>query len=130
MSLWDSHAECLSLDHTLQHGNVQELGVNEAFGEIAQYLEEYGKRFQDYGLLEPTSYGQEVEHEMSRWNHDPDRLAAGKRTRRVDVTYPVFAHGQLYTALSRIRNRSNAVIRLQPSERTTTNITYKELLLL
>ena len=129
ISLWDSLAEHLSFDHTLHRGNVQEIGINEALCEIARYLEDYGKRLGNYGLLEPTSYGQEVEHEMSRWNHDPDRLAAGKRTRRVDVTYPVFAHGQLYMALSRIRNRSNAVVRLRPGERTTTNITYKELLL-
>jgi RecG-like helicase len=43
---------------------------------MAQYLEEYGKRFWDYGLLEPTSYGREVEHEMSQWNQDPNWLAA------------------------------------------------------
>jgi hypothetical protein len=65
MSLWDSLAECLSFDHTLHHGNVQEIGINEALCEIAQYLEEYGKRLGDYGLLEPTSYGREVEHEIS-----------------------------------------------------------------
>jgi len=100
ISLWDSPAEHLSFDHTLHRGNVQEIGINEALCEIARYLEDYGKRLGNYGLLEPTSYGREVEHEMSRWNHDPDRLAAGKRTRRVDVTYPVFTHGQLYTALS------------------------------
>jgi ATP-dependent DNA helicase PIF1 len=47
----------------------------------------------------------------------------------VDLTRPVFSHGQLYTVLSRIRHRSHARIRLQADEKTTTNITYEELLL-
>jgi ATP-dependent DNA helicase PIF1 len=47
----------------------------------------------------------------------------------IDLTRPVFSHGQLYTALSRIRHRSNAKVRLRPGETTTTNVTYHELLL-
>jgi len=47
----------------------------------------------------------------------------------VDLTQDVFTHGQLYTALSRIRRRSDAIVRLPTLERsTTTNVTYKELL--
>jgi hypothetical protein len=46
----------------------------------------------------------------------------------VDLTRPVFSHGQLYTALSRIRHRSHAKIRLRPGETTTTNVTYHEIL--
>jgi hypothetical protein len=33
--LWDSLAEHLSFDHTLHHGSVQEIGINEALCEIA-----------------------------------------------------------------------------------------------
>lgn len=48
----------------------------------------------------------------------------------VDLTQDVFTHGQLYTALSRIRHRSDAIIRLPTLEdSTTTNVTYKELLI-
>ena len=57
MSLWNSLAKCLSIDHTLHDSNIQEIGINEALCEIAQYLEEYGKTLRDYGLLEPTLYG-------------------------------------------------------------------------
>lgn len=47
----------------------------------------------------------------------------------IDLTRPVFSHGQLYTALTRIRNRTNGIIRLNHGDTTTTNITYRELLL-
>ena len=47
----------------------------------------------------------------------------------VDLTSPVFSHGQLYTALSRIRHRSNAKVRLRPGQSKTKNVTYHEVLL-
>ena len=48
----------------------------------------------------------------------------------VDLTQDVFTHGQLYTALSRIRHRSDAIVRLPTMECSTTlNVTYKELLI-
>ena len=46
----------------------------------------------------------------------------------VDLTRPVFSHGQLYTALSRIRHRSHTKIRLKPDQNTTINVTYNEIL--
>ncbi|OSX66535.1 hypothetical protein POSPLADRAFT_1131752 [Postia placenta MAD-698-R-SB12] len=46
----------------------------------------------------------------------------------VDLTRPVFSHGQLYTALSRIRHRSHARVRLRPGHTYTQNVTYHELL--
>lgn len=48
----------------------------------------------------------------------------------VDLTQEVFTHGQLYTALSRIRHRTNAIVRFPPSnDQLTANVTYKELLI-
>jgi hypothetical protein len=47
----------------------------------------------------------------------------------IDLTRPVFTHGQLYTALSRIRRREDAVVRMRPNEDETRNVTYHELLL-
>ena len=48
----------------------------------------------------------------------------------VDLTQDVFTHGQLYTALSRIRHRRDAIVRLRSLENLTTkNVTYKELLI-
>ena len=47
----------------------------------------------------------------------------------VDLTRPVFSHGQLYTALSHIRHHSHAKVHLCPGETTTPNVTYQEILL-
>ncbi|KIM65900.1 hypothetical protein SCLCIDRAFT_54687, partial [Scleroderma citrinum Foug A] len=46
----------------------------------------------------------------------------------LDLTIPVFSHGQLYTAMSRIRHRTHVLIRLPPEQTSTTNVTYHELL--
>jgi len=45
----------------------------------------------------------------------------------IDLVKPVFSHGQLYTALSTIRNRNDVKICLRAEETTTT--TYKQILL-
>jgi hypothetical protein len=47
----------------------------------------------------------------------------------IDLTRSVFSHGQLYTALSRVRHHSNVKVRLRPGETTTPNVTYKEILI-
>ena len=49
----------------------------------------------------------------------------------LDLTRPVFAHGQLYTSLSRVRSGSNVRILRSPDERglPTSNVVYRVLLL-
>jgi len=45
-----------------------------------------------------------------------------------DLTRPVFLHGQLYTALSRIRRREDGVVLLSPGATTARNVTFLGLL--
>lgn len=47
----------------------------------------------------------------------------------VDLTKDVFSHGQLYTALSRVRSRDDILLRVTPGTNTIHNITYQEILL-
>ena len=46
----------------------------------------------------------------------------------IDCTHPVFTHGQLYTAFSRVPHASNCLIRTPPSATSIVNIVYSELL--
>jgi ATP-dependent DNA helicase PIF1 len=47
----------------------------------------------------------------------------------IDLTTPAFSHGQLYTALSRVRRREHCAVRLTNSDNSTQNVTYTELLI-
>ena len=58
----------------------------------------------------------------SAWQLTLARLA-------IDLMHAVFSHSQLYTALSKFRHRSHAMIHLRPDESTTINVTFNELLL-
>lgn len=49
----------------------------------------------------------------------------------LDLTMPVFAHGQLYTSLSRVRRGADICILRNPCENDnpTLNVVYRDLLL-
>ncbi|PVF90961.1 hypothetical protein CPB86DRAFT_720334, partial [Serendipita vermifera] len=46
----------------------------------------------------------------------------------IDLRTDVFAHGQLYTALSRIRSREDAFILKSPDKDTVKNVVYQRLI--
>jgi len=64
----------MAYDFTLQHQNIQQIGIECALCEIGQYLEEYGKQLSDFGLHQPLQVSQEVQHEFQRWNNNADVL--------------------------------------------------------
>ena len=47
----------------------------------------------------------------------------------VELTRPIFSHGQLYTALSWIHHWMHAKVRLRPGEIITQNVTYHDILM-
>jgi hypothetical protein len=66
--LWERFQEELSQDFILEyHGHV-ELGVSAALAELGQYLDEFGKTLDQYGLPQPISRSNEVTHELQRWS--------------------------------------------------------------
>ena len=56
--------------------------------------------------------------------------AQGQTFERVGISLlkPVFGHGQLYVALSRVRSQKSLYIQLPLNDYTTKNIVYKEAL--
>ena len=47
----------------------------------------------------------------------------------IDLISPVFSHGQLYTAMSRMRKREDGMLRIRRNCNTIENVTFRELLL-
>jgi len=47
----------------------------------------------------------------------------------IDLTTSVFTHGQLYTALSQVRNWDSMMVLLLEGQEVTTNVTYQEILI-
>ncbi|KAF9514950.1 hypothetical protein BS47DRAFT_1294590 [Hydnum rufescens UP504] len=56
--------------------------------------------------------------------------AQGQTLQRVgiDLTQPVFTHGQLYTAISRVQSREDCLIRLPIDATSVPNVVFPELL--
>jgi hypothetical protein len=61
MLIWDKLTHHLSFNHILQHNNVANVGVEYALHDLGN-------------LPEPSLHSHEVEHELARWNADPDTL--------------------------------------------------------
>jgi ATP-dependent DNA helicase PIF1 len=47
----------------------------------------------------------------------------------IDLSTPLFTHGQLYTALSRVRRRTDACVLIDQDNPITKNVTYTEILI-
>jgi hypothetical protein len=82
MLIWENLGPHLSLDYTLRHHNVTNLGFEYALQDLAEALRGHGKSLATYNLPKPTTHGREVEHELGRWNTDPESLATSADTAR------------------------------------------------
>jgi Cdc6-like AAA superfamily ATPase len=82
MLIWENLGPHLSLDYTLRHHNMTNLGFEYAMQDLAKALRGHGKSLAAYNLPEPTTHGREVEHELGRWNTDPESLATSADTAR------------------------------------------------
>jgi hypothetical protein len=75
MLIWENLAHHLALDYTLRHQNITQIGVEHALRELGNMLSQHGKTLSNYNLPEPSTHGREVEHELARWNIDPQMLS-------------------------------------------------------
>jgi hypothetical protein len=80
MLLWENIAHHLAFDHTLRHQNIVGVGIEYALRELGDMLSQHGKSLSNYNLPEPSVHGREVEHEMTRWNANPEALSARANT--------------------------------------------------
>jgi hypothetical protein len=75
MLIWHNLGQQLALDHTLRHHNAVHMGIEYALRELGDMLSQHGKTLSNYNLPKPSTHGREVEHELVRWNADPDTLS-------------------------------------------------------
>jgi hypothetical protein len=77
VAIWDKFQQSLSEDFYISNGGNWNLAFSSALVEITGHLREYGKGPKDYGLPQPSYFGDEVAAEMQRWSSDiPQLLSA------------------------------------------------------
>jgi hypothetical protein len=80
LEIWQTFKAHMALDFTLRHNRNEAVGTEHALQELSEFLEEHRQRLSDFGLPEPPTRSQEVEHELERWSSDVGRLE--RRARR------------------------------------------------
>jgi PIF1-like helicase len=89
---WDTFQINLCYNFVVHYRDLPQIAIDHSLNHIGMLLKEHGKNLSDYGLLEPTTFGRKVNHELQRWAPHLHELSA-----RANTAYQYFNEKQRYT---------------------------------
>ena len=74
LQTWNDFRHHLAFDFYLRSNNNTDIATTQTLQELSRDLEEHGFTLNDYGLPEPETYNDEVEHELQPWSSSTNNL--------------------------------------------------------